>query len=148
SDRVERLPGRGPRSWRSRSIPLRRFRRAGEHRGGGEERFPRSREGKALRNLVSESYVTIVKLSDLGSERVPAESAGVIASVERPGLSVFADEMRPWNATLLVPLWPAKLSLPAGTVLLRPPTRRAKLKVTVACSLSENEKVVPIGAFA
>ena len=53
--------------------------------------------------------------------------------------------MRPWKATLLVPSWPVNLSLPAVTV--RPPARRAKLKVTVACSLSENEKVVPVGAL-
>src|ERR1700678_231463 len=75
--------------------------------------------------------------------------------------------MRPWNATSSVPLWPAKESVPAVTVCpqaglrrffslcathlpltLRPLTRWVKLKVTVACSLSENEKVVPVGVFA
>src|SRR5580704_16381286 len=75
--------------------------------------------------------------------------------------------MRPWNATLLVPLWPAKESVPATAVrlqaairrffsvcathvppTLRPPMRWVKLKVTVACSLSENQKVVPVGVFA
>jgi hypothetical protein len=61
-------------------------------------------------------------------------------------LSFFLGETRPWKATLLVPSWPVKVSLPAVTA--RPLTRRVKLKVTVASSLSENENVVPIGAFA
>jgi hypothetical protein len=60
-------------------------------------------------------------------------------------LSFFARETRPWNATLLVPLWPVKVSLPAVTARLPP---WVKLNVTVAGSLSENEKVVPVGALA
>src|ERR1700690_2509352 len=63
-----------------------------------------------------------------------------------PGFSLPVCEIRPAKATLLVALWPMNESVPP---LMRRclPTIWVKLKVTVACSLSENENVVPIGVL-
>jgi hypothetical protein len=110
--------------------------------------------------------LTIVKLSAAGAERAPAELVAVMIAAYRPGWSLFDREMRPWNKTLLVALWPVKLSVPAVTVYphtlraallwvlarhllstLRPLRRWVKLNVTTAGSLSEKEKVVPTGGF-
>ena len=74
--------------------------------------------------------------------------------------------MRPWKATLFVPLWPMNDKVPAATVrlqpglrrfflvcathlplILRPLTRWAKLKLIAAGTFSEKENVVPTGAF-
>src|SRR5438309_4995747 len=75
-------------------------------------------------------------------------------------------EMRPWNATVFLPLWPVKYKLPAvkgrwQTGLRRfflvcarhlpltswPLTRWVKLKLITAGTLSEKENVVPTWTF-
>lgn len=87
-------------------------------------------------------------------------------SLYRPGFNSLVREICPAKSTLLAPLRPAKESVAAVTALqlflcriflwiaatqLWPrrhvPWVWTKLKVTEACSLSENEKVVPVGVL-
>jgi hypothetical protein len=49
-------------------------------------------------------YLTIVKVSEAGAERVPAELVAVMINVSRPGFCLFEREIRPWKTTLLVAL--------------------------------------------
>jgi hypothetical protein len=63
-------------------------------------------------------YFTIVKRSVRGSDRWPAAFVAVITSAYRPGLSFLERETRPSNTTVLLPLWPAKDSVPALDVRL------------------------------
>jgi hypothetical protein len=111
-----------------------------------------------------ERYLTIVNLSETGAERAPAEFVAVMISVQRPSGSLLEAEIRPWKRTKLVPAWPAKESVPVVTLrvqrlrfsfsgvlaahlrpTLRPLSSWVNLKLTDACSLSENENVVPVG---
>ena len=106
-----------------------------------------------------------MKLSFAGGEDLP-DALATITSVYRPGRSVCAAEMRPWKETLFSPLWPVKESVPAVTLRLqeglwrffvvraaqcplavRPSTLWVKAKLTLACSLSTNEKTVPSGGL-